>query len=306
MKKLLKIFKWTMISLLMVILVGFISSEITIAILKDQATETPLNTYQSVDVDGQDIAYRTLVPEGDSTLVIVHGFLGNSYEYINMFNQVDEATLNTRIIAIDMPGFGMSDKPEDYTYTNATQAEMLIKTVEALNIDSYILLGHSLGGDVAQRMAAESDRVEKLFLLSPIDPDMPMDSLSIPQFVYRLFFKNYGLQRAGFNTGPLEPLPRSIFHATLIQNHSIPSRVLQKFSEDVDDTVPKDFADQIHVPVYIAYGEFDTWAPPELLDVYLDLYPGSSGSIIEDAGHLPYLEKPKTTTALIENFINND
>lgn len=306
MKKLGKIVKWTLISIMGFVLVGFIASEITIAILRNQAADTALYDYETVAVDDINIAYRTLVPEGEKTLIIIHGFLGSSYEYIDTFDSADTDTFNTRVIALDTPGFGMSDKPENYLYTNQNHAETLLKAIEALEIDSYILLGHSLGGEIAQRMASESDAVEKLFLLDPVAPNMATDPVSIPRLFYTVLFKNYWLQRLGFNSAPVDPLPREVFRPALLQNHQIPSRILQKFSEDVDDTFPVEFASSITIPVYVTYGEFDTWTSPDLLDRYLELYPQAEGSIIEGSGHLPYLENPEKTTSLIEKFINND
>ncbi len=306
MKRLRSILKWTLITIFGFLFVGFTASEITIALLRHQASDTDLYDYQTVTVDDLDIAYRTLIPEGDQTLIIVHGFLGSSYEYVDLFDGVDVETFNTRVIALDTPGFGMSDKPEDYLYTNQNHAETLLKAIEALEIDSYILLGHSLGGEIAQRMAHESAAVEKLFLLDPVAPDAEMDPVRIPRPFYTVLFKNYWFQRLGFNSAPVDPLPKDIFRPALIQNHQIPSRILQKFSEDVDSEFPVDFVSEITIPIFITYGEFDTWTPPELLDVYLELYPHAESAFIEDAGHLPYLEQPEKTTFLIENFINNE
>lgn len=305
-KKIGNILKWILLGLVGLILVGFIASEITIAVFRERARESELYNYETVTVDEVDIAYRVLVPEGDRTLIIVHGFLGSSYEYINLFDSVDLETFNTRVIALDTPGFGMSEKPEDYLYTNQTHADMLLKAIEALEIDTYTVLGHSLGGEIAQRMAYESDAVEALFLLDPVAPDAAMDPVRIPRLFYTVLFKNYWLQRLGFNSAPVDPLPKDVFRPALIQNHQIPSRVLQKFSEDVDTTYPIDFATSLTIPIFIAYGERDTWTPPELLDTYMNLYPQAEGTLIEGSGHLPYLEKPEITTSLIEKFINSD
>ena len=306
MKRMWNILKWTLISLTAFVLVGFIASEATIAIYRSQLSESALHDYETVNVDGIDIAYRSLVDEGDETLIIVHGFLGSSYEYVDLFDGVDVEAFNTRVIAIDMPGFGMSDKPEDYVYTNDTHAQTLLAAIEALGIESFSLLGHSLGGEVAQRMVAASSDVEKLFLLDPVGPNMETDPVTIPRFFYTVFFKNYWLQRLGFNSAPAEPLEKDVFRPAMIQNHGIPSRILQKFSEDVDDNFPVDFASEISIPIYIAYGDQDTWTPPGLLDDYLELYPQAEGSIIENSGHLPYLDQPENTRVLIENFINNE
>lgn len=306
MKKLGKFLKWLFVGTLVFILVFFTASEITIAVFARQASESPLHDYETVEVDGHSIAYRELISEGDQTLVIVHGFLGSSYEYVDLFKNVDEEAFNTRVIAIDTPGFGMSDKPADYLYTSANQASTLLKVTATMGIDSFALLGHSMGGEIAQHMAATSERVEKLLLLDPVAPDDEIEPVRLPSLLLRVFFQNYWLQRLGFNTAPVEPLPREIFRPAMIQNHSIPSDILQQFSLEVDTEYPIDFAETIDIPVFIAYGSLDTWTPPELLDTYLTLYPQAESAIIEEAGHLPYLEKPDITSGLIVNFLNNE
>lgn len=305
MKKSLKIIALTVSGLFLGILILFAVSEIYIGILTHNADDSALFDVAYVEVDGVQVAYRELVSEGDETLFIIHGFLGSSYEYINLFSERDVTSFNTRVIALDIPGFGLSDKPLDYVYTNDNHAATLLAAMTQLESGSFSLMGHSLGGEIVQRIAQKTEAVDRLILVNPVPPDMTAEPTQIPTLFYTVFFKNYWLQRLGINTATVEPLNQDVFQPFMIQNHRIPSAVLQQFSLDVDLTSLTDLDVDFDRPILIMYGALDRWTPPALLKTYQTLYPEAEGHIIAGVGHLPYLENPDFTRALIENFLNN-
>ena len=69
--------------------------------------------------------------------------------------------------AFDLLGFGLSDKPTDYDYSNANQAETVSELAEALNLDSFIVGGHSLGGAIAFHVAMNNQKTKGLILFNP-------------------------------------------------------------------------------------------------------------------------------------------
>src|SRR5439155_15032265 len=67
--------------------------------------------------------------------------------------------------AIDMRGFGFTDRPRDALYNTTGYAEHVLQFLDAMKIERAVLVGHSLGGEVALRLAAERpDRVSGLVL----------------------------------------------------------------------------------------------------------------------------------------------
>jgi len=80
------------------------------------------------------------------------------------------AELGVRVIAIDLPGHGLSEKPDDpRLYTLDVQVECVTAAMDALGIDRSVLVGHSMGGPICARAAVLApERVEGLALLAPV------------------------------------------------------------------------------------------------------------------------------------------
>ena len=304
MRRLLKILKWILLSLALFILTFFIASELYINQIKNNFSDSAIYDVKTIEVNEVTMAYREYFSDQSKTIVVVHGFLGNSYEYDDFFNQMPE-DFNYRVIVFDLIGFGVSDKPEDYIYNSENQANTVLEAIERLEIDDYILMAHSMGGDIAMRMANSASNINALILLDPVSPSMEVEAVSIPRLFYTILFKNYWLQRLGFNSAPYEPLPQATFQASLIQNDSIPSDVLQKFSLDTDELPVSDIVNDIDLPSLLIYGKEDTWTPPEIINEYQLFLTNVESHIIDETGHLIYLENPETLRSLIINFLNN-
>ena len=84
-----------------------------------------------------------------------------------------ELATNHRVIAVDLKGFGQSDKPMDERYSVFDQAELLAQLIEDRNLRDLTLVGHSFGGGVALLLALEADqrlkgRISRLVLLNTL------------------------------------------------------------------------------------------------------------------------------------------
>ena len=96
-------------------------------------------------------------------LVLVHGFLGSS----KMWNlQIDFFKYHFRVITPDLPGFGRSNKAKSHNSIQSI-ANFLLDRLEEKKIDKFHLLGHSMGGMIAQEMAKKSGgKISKLVCYS--------------------------------------------------------------------------------------------------------------------------------------------
>ena len=81
-------------------------------------------------------------------LVLVHGFLGSSEMWIP---QIEYLKKNYKIITIDLPGFGKSNKIKSLNSINEI-AKVILKCLDKKKIEKFHLLGHSMGGMVLQEM----------------------------------------------------------------------------------------------------------------------------------------------------------
>jgi pimeloyl-ACP methyl ester carboxylesterase len=94
-----------------------------------------------------EVAYVELNPEGQRTLVFIHG-LGSYLKFWRY--QLDAfAAQGYRVIAVDLPGYGKSDKPGSFPYTMEAMADAVREVVQTLGIQKPVLVGHSMGGQTA-------------------------------------------------------------------------------------------------------------------------------------------------------------
>lgn len=114
------------------------------------------------------MAYMDISPENPKdTYVLFHGKNFSGYyfkDFIDFF-----VSKNFRVIVIDQVGFGKSTKPKNYQFSFQSLSENTKKLLSSLNVSSYRLLGHSMGGMLAIRHALSfPEEVKSLALINPI------------------------------------------------------------------------------------------------------------------------------------------
>jgi haloalkane dehalogenase len=101
------------------------------------------------------------VDEGKGrAVVMLHGNPTWSFLYRKVINELGN---EFRCIAVDYPGFGLSERPSGYGYTPSEHAEVIGKLVDHLNLDEFIVIGQDWGGPIGMTIALErADRVAGL------------------------------------------------------------------------------------------------------------------------------------------------
>ena len=102
---------------------------------------------------------------GPETIVCVHGLGGTKASFLPTVNALAD---DFRVVAIDLPGFGESDKPIGAPYDAAWFARSMFAAMDALGIEHAHVAGNSMGGRVAiEAGLMDNDRTGGLMLLSP-------------------------------------------------------------------------------------------------------------------------------------------
>jgi long-chain acyl-CoA synthetase len=98
------------------------------------------------------------------TIVFLHGYGGQARQWVN---QLDEFSISNRVIAVDLRGHGLSDKPHG-SYAMDQILEDLVMVLDELDVeDNFYLVGHSFGGAIATEFAAvHPDRIKQLILIA--------------------------------------------------------------------------------------------------------------------------------------------
>ena len=103
---------------------------------------------------------------GGLPVVFVHSLAGNSSHWAA---QLEHLRPSRRAVALDLRGHGRSEPPKNGDYSIAGMAGDVAAVVDALGLDRFVLVGHSMGGGVALSYAgAHPERVAGLLLVDPI------------------------------------------------------------------------------------------------------------------------------------------
>jgi len=239
---------------------------------------------------------------GDLALVFLHYWGGTARTW-----KLVVAALPTdlRAVALDARGWGRSDHP-GHGYDIATMANDVEAVIASLELNSYVLVGHSMGGKVAQLLASRRPSgLAGLVLVAPSPakgkylPEPERDGMAgayaTPDSV-AWTIDNVLTERV---------LPQS-FRDQVIADSLAGDAAAKAFwpTTAVSEDVSTDLA-HINAPVLVIGGEKDKVDGVDMLrSVVLPSLAGASMHIIPGAGHLIPLEAPHEVAELIVEFIN--
>jgi pyruvate dehydrogenase E2 component (dihydrolipoamide acetyltransferase) len=233
-------------------------------------------------------------------LLLVHGIGGDADQWLFC---LDALAATRRVIAVDLPGFGRSDKPL-IEYRIAGYVEMLERFLGAIGIPSVSLLGHSLGGWVVLAFALQRpDQVDALVLCSaagieeasvPIPVDLRVSTRANMRRVLECMFFDRALV-----TDALVDLAYSL-HLERGDNHAIRSllETLGCSDEKLDGRLR-----ELRLPTLVLAGNNDALTPIAMAQAFHRGIIGSTLCTIPECGHLPPLEKPQAFAAAVLDFL---
>lgn len=264
-----------------------------------------------VAVDGFNLRYSEAGNRAGKTVVVLHGGPGMSGHYFG--DSFAFLMKDYRVVLYDQRGSGFSQiKPglEGYTF------EALVRELEALRKEvigreTITLVGHSFGGLVAMRYAADNPgRVERMVLVSPAFARLSRQSAARP---FRLLLK-YGLpprdpERANeFFMNMYPALFGSSFYDPGNYGKLKPGYASLAVTMAVADSLGNyDFSSdlrRITAKTLILYGEADLETTAEKFQLELHgLIPGSVIVKFERSGHWAFLEEPALFRASVLAFL---
>lgn len=301
-----------LLSLYTMIVLGLVVSGLAVQRIEQNFKYVGTTYAKSVDVEGVQYFYREVGENNPDTILMIHGFLGSSYDFIDVMNALKD---RYHIIAVDMIGFGLSEKPIDFDYAKQNQAQGLVKFLDTLGIDEVTIMAHSMGGEVSIHLAHDyPDYVNEMILIGSggyvEESQNGLMPSNIPMFVYDYVVRNYYIQRTFFLTAYAQDeidTGRITFHdfdEMYYVNKTIPGNILQAFTRDNDSGSTNDKLGLIRQPTLLIWGEFDSFIP---LATGIKLQQAMSNVaqlvVIQDAGHLPFDTYFEEFMIHVEEFI---
>jgi len=257
---------------------------------------------------------------GEGTpLLLIHGFGTNSFTWRRV---ATELARDHHVIAVDLKGFGQSDKPFDERYSALDQADLLAQLIEDRDLHDVTLVGHSFGGGVALALALQADtrlkgRIAKLVLL---------DSIAYPQKI-PVFFKLLGvpvmsqlgvrmapsswqievaLKLAYYDHSKIDPAEIEAYAAPM-QSAAGKHAIIYSARQIVPDGLDRLAAryKSITLPTLILWCDHDRIVPLEIGLKLRRAMPNSTFKLVTDCGHMPQEEQPEATLRLIRGFLGD-
>ena len=121
-------------------------------------------------VDGARVHYQEFGESTNPKLILIHGYTASLYVWKTVAPMLADEGFH--VIAVDLLGFGYSDKPSWFDYSITSQARMVARLMNRLGIGRATMVGSSYGGAVAATLALDyPERVEKLVLIDAVAND---------------------------------------------------------------------------------------------------------------------------------------
>ena len=236
-------------------------------------------------------------------LVLVHGFAGSTFSWRAV---VPELAKEFRVIAVDLPGFGLSDRRPGIGYGHERHVDRLLALLDLLGIERAAFAGHSMGGAVVQRLAARAPgRAERLVLVGSVSAGANLD-IGRRRRASRLMFGAirlaavsptvmYAAGRRGLRQMVADP---AFVTPEVVRGYIDPLLIpgtVRAVAEMAREHAAEPAVDlgAIAAPALVVTGEADVVVPPQRAEELAAALPAAGPAVVIDqAGHLLAEERP--------------
>jgi pimeloyl-ACP methyl ester carboxylesterase len=249
---------------------------------------------------GQSEVYAEEQGEGSPTLVFLHYWGGSRRTWSGVMAELSK---RHRCIAVDLRGWGKSNRSID-DYSLFAQAADVEGLIEALKLKDYVLVGHSMGGKIAQMLAGRRpDGLRSVILVGPAPPT----PLLVPEEQKRMMITSYTTPEGIVDAlKVISHRPLTIEQRLQVTEDSLGAAAGAKLTW-ISQGMPLDISKQtanITVPVCVIAGSEDqVEKEAPLRAALLPLVPQAKFETIKGVGHLSPLEGPQEVARAISGFL---
>ncbi|WLR52818.1 alpha/beta hydrolase [Bacillus tianshenii] len=243
-------------------------------------------------------------------LVLLHGFLSSLFSFRKLIPLLEE---QFSILAIDWPPFGFSEKSRKFVYRTDNIANAILSMLEAMKLKSVTVIGHSMGGQVALKMAKLApNKVDKLVLIS-CSAYMQRFPKKVSAATFIPFFHLF-LRRKLEKQGVHHNLRNVVYHHGSIDHEMINGyeqpfyqkgmfEALTRFLRHREDDLTTEQLAEIPHPVLLIWGNEDRIIPLKTGKRLLSDLSNAALKIFTETGHLVPEERAEETANEIVQFI---
>ncbi len=266
-------------------------------------------TTKSIELESGTIKYLDVTPKNaKATIVMLHGLGADKDTWLKLIKSWNN---EYRIIAPDLPGHGESFKDLKTGYGLHNQALIISAFLRHLNIENYHILGHSMGGAIAAKVAqTEPLNINSLILISPygIPTKASVVELLEKQLGYNPMLEIKGkkgyqemMNLAMVKKPHIPGFALNVLAEKAQQNSMLYKSILNDCKTESDITAA--LSTQA-APIMVIWGEDDAVLNVAAVDELKKCLANFELLIMKQTGHVPAVENPEETATQIANFIN--
>ncbi|MEO1015316.1 MAG: alpha/beta hydrolase [Pseudomonadota bacterium] len=258
--------------------------------------------------------------DGDKpSLLLIHGFPTSAWDWTAIWPQLAE---RFHLVAVDMLGFGLSDKPSNHRYSIMEQADLQEAILERLGVGETHLLVHDYGNTVAQELIARQQEKSLSFLIKSttflngglfpeqhrarlsqklgLTPLGPLLGMMMTKDRFRQAFDEVFGPETKASDGEING------HWKLINEHH-GTKILHKLLRYIPERRANrsrwvGAIKETNIPLRLIDGGADPVSGAHLYDYYLEQIPDADAVLFPDIGHYPQTEAPDETLLAFLEF----
>jgi 2-hydroxy-6-oxonona-2,4-dienedioate hydrolase len=302
---------------IMIILIGFfLGFPYFVPIDKKQVDPQQLPFYNSIltQIDGVRLHYRVWEPDTlKGNVLLIHGFAGSTFSWRN--NAEALSNKGYRVVAVDLPAFGFSDKSKAVNYSSYNQSNIVWKLISGMDSSSWNIIGHSMGADIAGIMAitnpastgklifvggtAQGQKKSRAVAVLKFDPlQRWAEVIANWRFYNYKKFENllssaYGqLPDSLAVKGYLEPFT---YEGSTTAIFDMAASAAYHNQEDYDLLTEK--------PILLIWGENDSWVPLKRAEAFKNNNKNTQLLIIPNSGHCVMETHPEIVNEILLEYL---
>jgi pimeloyl-ACP methyl ester carboxylesterase len=268
-----------------------------------------------MEIDGTPVNYIDVGSGDEDPVVLVHG-LGGQWQ--NWLENIPRLALDRRVVAMDLPGFGLTPMPADDDITISGYGRCVNALCDKLGLGGIDLVGNSMGGYVAAEVAIQfPERVSRLVLVSAAGISSA-ETLQAPILTFGRIATAIATNSAARHRRlAARPLTRHVSLALVARHPRLLKADLAYegffkgagkpgFDNALRASLDYDFRDRlpdVKVPTLIVWGERDSIIPVRDADEFERLIEDSRKVVMKDTGHIPMAERPTAFNDLLVDFL---
>jgi pimeloyl-ACP methyl ester carboxylesterase len=280
-----------------------------------------LSELKRIEVDGIPFNYVDLGADasGKDPVVLVHG-LGGQWQ--NWLENIPRLAQDRRVVAMDLPGFGLTPEPEDEDEITITRYGRWVNALcDGLGLEEIDLVGNSMGGYIAAEVAIQfPERVKRLVLVSAAGISSA-EVLQAPILtIGRVATALASNTAARYRYLAARPITRHMSLALVARHPRLMRADLAYegffkgagkpgFDDALRASLDYDFRDRlddVKVPTLIVWGEKDSIIPTRDADEFERLIDDSRKIVMKDCGHIPMAERPQAFNDELVEFLDEE